>query len=508
MKRSIVLSALVLAGLGVVNAQQNTQDPVRVKYAQTITQEELKEDLSIIASDALEGRGTGERGQKMAAAFIKQSFKENGLTGPVNGGYYQDVPLKAVKAGEMYIKTNGKSFKSGSDFLYSGTSNSTNEIIEDVVFAGTGSKKELAALDVEGKAVLIIQSDRRKRQFTSAAIKEQGAKALFAVPSASQDDFEKLAKRYAAYAKRERLSVDFGDKPQDGIGTFTISPDLAASILNTSFDNLVKKISKAETKPSILKKVKSGNVAYKLDFISRKVESENVLGFIEGTDLKNELIILTAHYDHIGISSDGQINNGADDDGSGVVAVLEMAEAFAQAKVDGNGPRRSILFMTVTGEEKGLLGSSYYAANPVFSLDNTVANLNIDMIGRAGERNYERRDYIYLIGADKISQELHDISDEANKTYINMHLDYTYNDEGHPQRYYYRSDHWNFAKNGIPVIFYFNGVHADYHKPTDTIEKIEFDLLQKRAQLVFYTAWELANKDKRLVIDEVTSDKN
>ena len=161
------------------------------------------------------------------------------------------------------------------------------------------------------------------------------------------------------------------------------------------------------------------------------------------------------------------------------------------------------MFMTVTGEEKGLLGSGYYAANPVFPLKNTVADLNIDMIGRVDPLHEKNRDYVYLVGSDKLSSELHELSELANKTFTKMDLDYMYNDEDHPDRIYYRSDHWNFAKNNIPVIFYFNGIHADYHKPTDTVDKIEFDLLQKRAQLVFHTAWILSNKEERIVVDKV-----
>ena len=159
--------------------------------------------------------------------------------------------------------------------------------------------------------------------------------------------------------------------------------------------------------------------------------------------------------------------------------------------------------MTVTGEEKGLLGSEYYANNPIFPLENTVANLNIDMIGRIDPEHEEAGDYVYLVGSDKLSSQLHEISEKANASYTKMELDYTYNDESHPSRIYYRSDHWNFAKNNIPIIFYFNGVHEDYHKPTDTIEKINFDILAKRAKLVFYTAWQLANMEERILVDKL-----
>ena len=233
---------------------------------------------------------------------------------------------------------------------------------------------------------------------------------------------------------------------------------------------------------------------------NKYIKGENVLGFIEGTDLKEEIIIITAHYDHLGKHED-KIFNGADDDGSGTVATLEIAEAFMLAKKEGNGPRRSVLIMPVSGEEKGLLGSKYYTDHPIYPLENTVANLNIDMIGRVDDW-HENGDYVYLIGADMLSQELHDISEQINDQYVGLELDYTFNAEDDPNRYYYRSDHYNFAKNNIPVIFYFNGVHEDYHKVTDTVEKIDFNKIETITRLVFLTAWELANRDERIQLNK------
>jgi len=230
--------------------------------------------------------------------------------------------------------------------------------------------------------------------------------------------------------------------------------------------------------------------------------SENVLAFIKGTEKPDEIIVISAHLDHEGIK-DGEIYNGADDDGSGSMAILEIAEAFKMAVKEGKGPKRSILFLHVTGEEKGLLGSKYYTENPIFPLSNTVCNLNIDMIGRVDDLHKKDSNYIYLIGADKLSTALHQVSDSVNTKYTNINLDYRYNDENDPNRFYYRSDHYNFAKHNIPVIFYFNGTHEDYHKPTDTPDKIEYDLLAKRTRLVFHTAWEVANRKTRLVVDKI-----
>ena len=239
-----------------------------------------------------------------------------------------------------------------------------------------------------------------------------------------------------------------------------------------------------------------------LDFFKRifksnqTIRGENVLGYIEGSDLKDELLIITAHYDHLGMH-DSLIFNGADDDASGVSAALEIAEAFMLAKKSGNGPRRSILIMPVSGEEKGLLGSRYYTDNPIYPLENTVANLNIDMIGRLDDW-HDNGNYVYLIGSDRLSYDLHQVNEKMNSKYVGLDLDYRFNEEDDPNRYYFRSDHYNFAKNNIPVIFYFNGVHEDYHKPSDTIEKIDFEKIKVITKLVFLTAWEIANRDERI----------
>jgi Zn-dependent M28 family amino/carboxypeptidase len=231
-------------------------------------------------------------------------------------------------------------------------------------------------------------------------------------------------------------------------------------------------------------------------------DSENVVAFIKGTEKPDEIVVISAHLDHEGIK-DGEIYNGADDDGSGTVAMLEIAQAFQMAAKAGKGPKRSILFLHATGEEKGLLGSKYYTdVDPLFPLVNTVCNLNIDMVGRIDDRHKANPNYVYLIGSDKLSTALHNLSEAVNKKYLNINLDYKYNDENDPNRFYYRSDHYNFAKNNVPIIFYFNGTHADYHKPSDTPDKINYQLLENRTRLVFHTAWEVANMDTRIVADK------
>lgn len=229
-------------------------------------------------------------------------------------------------------------------------------------------------------------------------------------------------------------------------------------------------------------------------------DSENILAFIEGSEKPEEIVVVSAHYDHVG-TQNGVVYNGADDDGSGTVGVMEIAKAFQSARKAGNGPKRSILFLHVTGEEHGLFGSEYYTDNPVFPLANTVVDLNIDMIGRDDPENRGKQ-YVYVIGSEMLSSELKVINEAANKKTNTLELNYKYDDPKDTQRLYYRSDHYNFAKNNVPVAFFFDGIHEDYHKPTDDAEKIDYELLKKRTQLVFATAWEIANRPARIVVDK------
>lgn len=229
-------------------------------------------------------------------------------------------------------------------------------------------------------------------------------------------------------------------------------------------------------------------------------DSENVWAFIEGSDSSEEVLVISAHYDHMGIMN-GQTFYGADDNASGTATVMEIARLFKEALDKGQKPKRSVLFLHVTGEEFGLHGSRYYVEHPIFPLKNTIANLNIDMVGRRSYEYKGDKDYIFLIGSNRLSTDLHNISESVNNETVKLDLDYTFNDVNHPQRIYYRSDHYNFVKNGIPAIFYYNGAHDDYHQPTDTPDKIDYALLQKRAQLVFNTAWNLVNRDARPKVD-------
>ena len=233
------------------------------------------------------------------------------------------------------------------------------------------------------------------------------------------------------------------------------------------------------------------------------LQSSNVLGMLPGTDKADEYVFLTGHYDHLGNRGD-VIYYGADDDGSGTTSVLQMAEAFSAAAKKGYKPRRTIIFMTVSGEEKGLWGSQYYSEHPIYPLDKTSVDLNTDMDGRVDteRKTPDTLNYIYVIGHDKLSSELPVINEAANNKYTKLTLDYRFDDPKDPNMIYYRSDHYNFARKGVPVLFFYDGMlKADYHQPSDTVDKINFDLMAKRAQLVFYTGWEMANRDNMLKRD-------
>lgn len=497
--RLVNMKKTYLLGLGLILSMGlGAQDPVAQKYGALITTSDLKENLSILASDAMEGRETGKRGQKMAAAFISAHFEELGLIAPVNGGYQQAVELYTTSTPKIMVKSQAGELKEFEEYTYYGSGETKGIETLDLLFVGKGTEEDLKGLDVKGKAVaLLLDANASLRSNTAVtSLREKGAVLVVAF-SDNQDEFNQLSGMLKRFSSG-RLSVS--NKASANLGMFIVSPSIAEKLLKTSADKLKKAVTDKK-----VAKVKPSTITFSIAQTFNPLKTSNVLGFLEGTDKKDEIVVITSHYDHIGMlpSGDGdRVNNGADDDGSGTVAVMQLAKAFTQAKKDGKGPRRSILFMTVTGEEKGLLGSDYYTKNPVYPLANTVVNLNIDMIGRTDPQHKGSTPYVYMIGSDRLSTELHNLSESTNNTYTKLAFDYTYNAEDHPDRIYYRSDHWNFAKNNIPIIFYFDGIHEDYHKPSDEVDKIEFDVLKQRAELVFYTAWEIANRDNRLVVDK------
>ena len=470
-------------------------------YAATIMADDLENHLMVLASDAFEGRETGERGAEKAAAYIASHFNSLGIE-PYDGStYYQPVKLIRSQITGGQAAVNGKALVFLDDFLfYPGLKVSA---LEDVSMVAVSSASALASADVAGKAVVVAGTDglSEVREMANAG----GAAAVVVV----SEDISTLRSRMKPWLMRKSLRLDREEpKEREGTRIPTFMVDAAAthgwwSAADVkSWKKWSKKLAKGKAPDAV--DLVEASWTFSLERTEEAVIGQNVLGYIPGSDslLREELIVITAHYDHVGII-DGEIHNGADDDGSGTVTVLELAQAFQEAVKAGKGPKRSVLLMTVVGEEKGLLGSEWYADHPIWPLEQTVANLNIDMIGRVDEAHPDDDRYVYLIGSDKLSSELHDISETANATYTNLALDYTFNAPDDPNRFYYRSDHYNFAKNNIPVIFYFSGVHEDYHRPGDDPEKIHFDKTVEIGQLVFYTAWQLANQTKRIEVDRV-----
>lgn len=518
--KKMLCSLLFVIGLSLGTSAQI--DTIASHYASTITTGSATKHLTILASDEFEGRDTGKPGGLKAAEYIANEFKKMGLVAPVNGSYFQEVPLVETKFEVEKFEINGRSLEVGDGYYMTGAGPKTSILTKEIIFIGYGISDDkyddLEKTNISGKVVMLINKDEPQNNNGISYI--SGTKSLSdwstsrnkriqnildknpSLILAVSPDVSTMLERFQGTFSRGRLMLKENYKDNPTSATIAhISPETADLLLKgakTNYNKLLTKIN-AKGKPNTFAFKANLNTTYGTKVLD--VNSPNVLGYLEGSDLKDELVVVSAHYDHIGIAPNGDIFNGADDDASGTTGVLEIAKAFSQSKKEGKGPRRSILFLAVTGEEKGLLGSDYYTRHPVFPLKNTVTDLHIDMIGRVDPAHEGMPDYVYLIGSDKLSSTLHEISEDVNAKYTKLDLDYKYNHPDDPERIYYRSDHYNFAKNGIPVIFYFNGVHEDYHKVTDTVEKIDFNQLVKRTKLVFYTAWEVANRDERLVVD-------
>lgn len=473
------------------------QDKNAKRSASTIKPKELKQKLTIIAGADMEGRETATEGQRKAAAYIENYFKSLGLQ-PGNGNSYQMYfPVYMDTSSTSSLTVNGTAYSVVQDFKFNSAAvPAGNWQANEIVFAGYGLKdsagNDYTGLNVKGKWVLAAQGSKNNTAEKTSFINNQkiaNAKANGAAGLLIMSDDLPGSNTY------NRGSMTNTPPPSsDAMPVIYISFKTASQILN-------KEISAANACSDCIKESYQVKFFFELSKKTVQLQSSNVIAVLPGTDKKDEYVFITAHYDHLGKRGD-KIYYGADDDGSGTASVLEIAEAFEKARDNGFTPRRTIVFMTVSGEEKGLWGSEYYTDHPLFPLNKTSADLNIDMVGRTDpSRTYGSRDYVYTIGDDKLSSDLAVITDSINNLCTHLELDRKFNDPADPNRFYYRSDHYNFAKHGVPVIFYFNGTHADYHQPTDTVDKILFSLMAKRVKLVFYTAWEMANRENMMVRD-------
>jgi len=529
MQKQLVLflvCLLTFKGFGQFSANMATKsNNTPTRFAETITAEDLRVLLTAIASKEFEGRETGTEGQRKAADFIANKFKSFGLPAIGEGGsYFQKIIFTAESWQKVGLKVGAEEYRHLWDYYTFPTRNDNRAEInfKDVVFLGFGIEddkyNDYANANVKGKAILIyagepmdgngnslITGSKQVSDWSSdwkkklIAAKAKGVDFVFII----DPDIKKNIEDNRRFLLSSRMRTGDSENPSGLMpNSMYISSTVAKAIVGKSFKKVIKARDKSIKSGKLKVITVPTNIVVNNEKNVNQLVGSNVLGYIEGMDpkLKDEVVVVTAHYDHLGIRGES-IFYGADDNGSGTSTVIEVCQALMEAKKQNAGPRRSVLVMLVSGEEKGLLGSQYYAENPVFPLANTVANVNVDMVGRIDDKYKDNPYYIYVIGSDRLSTELHEINEAANKTYTNLVLDYTYNADSDPNRYYYRSDHYNFAEKGIPAIFYFNGTHVDYHRPSDTVEKIHFEKMAKIGQLVFYTTWELANRDKRIEVN-------
>lgn len=504
-----------------------SQSDAAAKFAAQISGDNLKKHLSIIAGEEMEGRETGTEGQRKAAAYIESQFKRIGLKAPqALDGYQQFYPLykDSVNVTSLVARINDVQLKYSEAYYVTVSNNSSKKISAgEFVFAGYGISESVyddyRYLDVKDKVVVFFMGEPKtdgkylltgsskysRYTYPGIATKLEIAAAKGAVAAiVINPTMPEINKTMVNNSSKTKLYYPATGGEENRANYFVLShPSFHSFFGEWGTDSLIGLAKAAAVfNAAACTPVKT---PFLFDYKKERqvITASNVLGFIEGTDKKNEYVFLTAHYDHLG-KKDGKIYYGADDDGSGTCAVINMAEAFAKAKAAGKGPRRTIVFMTVSGEEKGLWGSEYYSENPVFPLDKTSVDLNIDMVGRTDteRKSADTVNYVYVIGHNKLSSELQGINEGVNKKYTGLVLDYKFDDPNDREKIYYRSDHYNFARKGVPVLFFYDGMlKGDYHKPTDTIDKINWELYEKRVKLIFHTAWEMANRDGMLARD-------
>ena len=493
--------------------QQVFAQDIRLEYANEISTNDLRQHLTSLASEEMQGRKSGTFGQRVAAEYITKQFRKIGLISPPNvTGYTQYFTFQSTG----YIPTSftiGKSdFQTGVDYLpleNEGNKESGFKASQ-IIFSGygitDGNYDDYRDKDIKGKVVVIFPGEpKENEQFIISGTnhystwgknisekirlaKEKGAEAVLVI-NPSENIF--LASPAALPGKENGLLPS-------PLPVIRIVPQMLNQLFGEAAAQTLLQLHKEAAPLMNLHLETEEKIKLTYGFEDIIATSSNIIGMIEGSDKKEEYVILSAHYDHMGIEGKN-IFFGADDNGSGTSALLEMAESFMAAKKAGHGPGRSILFVAFSGEEQGLYGSSHFTIAPIISLDSVSANLNTDMVGRWDfKRNKE---YIYVVGDNQISSELNPLINKVNKKYTGLKLDDKYNNPKDPERLFYRSDHFNFANKGVPVVFFTNGVHPDYHQPGDTVDKIDFNLLKKRTQLIFLTAWEIANRENMMARD-------
>ncbi len=516
--------SLFLIPFFIATAQIHGIQKDALKGYESIKADDLRAFDTYLSSDALQGRETSYAGEHMAAKYIADHFKSLGLK-PVGdeGSYLQhyDVELTSV-SDESSISVASpagtQSFAWLKSFFTFGAKDTS--VTGNAVFVGymNNAIPDSMTSQFEGKIVFVLVGNRRPVDDTSASPMNRrpgafpGAAATIIVMDekgpASYERFTSLIASFGIAKGRMQLKGVEAAPPSRAMPfVFLASPSIAETALRTSGQTLTQ-LRAIAYKDSVLDPyITNCSVTVSLKTTHEERQAENVVGLLEGSDpvLKNQVVVFSAHFDHLGVGPNGAIYHGADDDGSGTSMVMDLAKAFSENSVR---PKRSLLFLTVSGEEKGLLGSSYYTSHPLIPLNETVADFNADMVGRMDTAHDKTplEPYTYLIGSDKISTELDSIIRVANQETENIQLDYTYDSPNDPNHFYTRSDHYNFARRGVPIAFFFTGVHADYHRPTDTVDKILFDRIVKIGHVVYYAGWLTANHEGMFIKDVTSSE--
>jgi len=511
LSRISFLIIFILFQLPLFSQQETASEelPHHLKFSEFIQLENLKHHVYALAADSMQGRDTGEPGGIMAGNYIERHFISMGIPAIGDTTYRQTMTVSWLRWEENEIRVNDSVvMRNFWDYLPMPKDNRTMEDwkIREIVFGGfgitEGSPAIMSSNSGEPQVLVIFRNEKEQFDLNTQLTKagENGFDLILLVEENLRDIVLNNRRSFFRPLRPGTPAEPKSVHPN----LIHVSKSFAEKLLPQLFEEVHKDSSVKALNEKLFGKKYPVELAINLVKHIRVLQDDNIMAYIEGTDpdKKDELIILTAHYDHIGYNED-EIFYGANDNASGTAAVMEMARAFQMAKEKGIGPARPVLLMLLTGEERGLLGSAYYVENPVFPLENTIVNINIDMIGRVDKKHKELgvNKYIYPIGSDRLSTELHEILLEVNEKYSNIHLDFTYNDPEDPNRYYFRSDHYNFARNGIPAIFFFNGLNDDYHKSTDTPDKIDYESMTAVTRHIFHLAWELANREEAIEAD-------
>ena len=506
--RLIILSLFLLVTLSSGAQVSKTIE----KTGHTLSPNQLRKHLEILAAPEMEGRASATMGQKKAGDYIEKQFKKLGLL-PLLPDQYQ-LPFNVYRdtVMEANIRVNDQAYQRDHEFgVYTDMNHACDLRYSEVVFAKYGIKTEkrndYEGLDVQGKLVVVLGGEPMKDG--KYVMNGSTQKGYWYYPPAKVQAAASLGAGAILIIEKEFPMIMYNNKLSSlwvspytfiyHINTFFISEKIAREIFKEKYNDILMGI-EHDTLSSIETVFANIDLTYSRRL--QKLETTNVFGMIEGTQYPDEYVFIMAHYDHIGVIND-LIHYGADDNASGTAALIKLADAFVQAKKAGHGPKRSVVFAAFSGEENGLWGSAHYAKDPILPHEKTSVGINMDMIGRTDfsyQHTPDSSNNLFVIGNDKLSSDLRDINDRNNSK-LNLKLDYKYNDLDDPNYFFYRSDHFNFADKGVPVLFYTDGEHADYHKHTDTIDKIDYGLLAKRSKLIFYTAWEIANMDRMLKRD-------